>query len=285
MSKDRRRYTFLIAPGSSSRVRQFSVHRNLVYGLAAALTVIVVASAYGSYRVAQTEAMGLRNSALKQENIRLKQANEAYQNSYARLKGQISYVEDMSRELSRQAKMERSAEIDQQPGIGGPENVAALDKAADLLEREVRRLNDRLRTDLLRLSSIPTGLPVKGYITDGFGMRRNPFNGEGRETHEGIDIAVDFGTPVTATADGLVIHSGPYSGYGNLVIIYHTNGITTRYGHLSRITVEAGQRIKRGDQLGHAGSTGRSTGPHVHYEIRENDQSVDPLRYVGQSQP
>jgi murein DD-endopeptidase MepM/ murein hydrolase activator NlpD len=191
----------------------------------------------------------------------------------------------MSRELSRQAKMERSAEIDQQPGIGGPENVAALDKAADLLEREVRRLNDRLRTDLLRLSSIPTGLPVKGYITDGFGMRRNPFNGEGRETHEGIDIAVDFGTPVTATADGLVIHSGPYSGYGNLVIIYHTNGITTRYGHLSRITVEAGQRIKRGDQLGHAGSTGRSTGPHVHYEIRENDQSVDPLRYVGQSQP
>ena len=102
---------------------------------------------------------------------------------------------------------------------------------------------------------------------------------------EGIDVAVDFGTPVTATADGLVIHSGLYSGYGNLVIIYHTNGITTRYGHLSRITVEAGQRIKRGDQLGHAGSTGRSTGPHVHYEIRENDQSVDPFRYVGQSQP
>jgi murein DD-endopeptidase MepM/ murein hydrolase activator NlpD len=285
MSKDRRRYTFLIAPGSSSRVRQFSVHRNLVYGLAAALTIITVASAYGSYRLAQTEAMGLRNSALKQENIRLKQANEAYQNSYSRLKGQISYVEDMSRELSRHARMERSGDIDQQPGIGGPENVAALDKAADQLEREVRRLNDRLRTDLLRLSSIPAGLPVKGYITDGFGMRRNPFNGEGREVHEGIDIAVEFGTPVTATADGLVIHSGPYSGYGNLVIVYHTNGITTRYGHLSRITVEAGQRIKRGDQLGHAGSTGRSTGPHVHYEIRENDQSVDPFRYVGQSQP
>jgi murein DD-endopeptidase MepM/ murein hydrolase activator NlpD len=222
---------------------------------------------------------------LKAENLRLKQDNDAYQNSYSRLKSQISYVEDMSKELSRQARMEHSSEIDEQIGIGGPENVAALDKAADTLEREVRRLNDRMRTDLLRLSSIPTGLPVKGYVTDGFGMRRNPFNGEGREVHEGMDIAVDFGTPVMATADGLIIHSGPYSGYGNLVIIYHTNGITTRYAHLSRISVEAGHRVKRGDSVGHAGSTGRSTGPHVHYEIRENDQSVDPLRYVGPAQP
>ena len=116
-------------------------------------------------------------------------------------------------------------------------------------------------------------------------MRRNPFNGEGREVHEGLDIAVDFGTPVTVTADGLVIYAAPHAGYGNLVIVYHSNGITTRYGHLSRISVEAGQRVKRSDQVGNAGSTGRSTGPHVHYEIRENDQSVDPLRYTGQSQP
>jgi murein DD-endopeptidase MepM/ murein hydrolase activator NlpD len=123
---------------------------------------------------------------------------------------------------------------------------------------------------------------VNGYISDGFGMRRNPFSGEGRETHEGLDIAVDFGTPVTTTADGLIIYAAPHAGYGNLVIIYHSNGITTRYGHLSRITVEPGQRVKRGDQIGHAGSTGRSTGPHVHYEIRENDQALDPMRYAGQ---
>src|SRR5258705_128723 len=140
-------------------------------------------------------------------------------------------------------------------------------------------------SDILRLASIPRGLPVNGYVTDGFGMRRNPFNGEGREVHEGLDIAVDFGTPVTATADGLVIYAAPHAGYGNLVIVYHSNGITTRYGHLSRISVEAGQRVKRSDQIGNAGSTGRSTGPHVHYEIRENDQPVDPLRYAGQSQP
>lgn len=285
MSRQRRRYTFLIAPSSSSKLRQFSVPRSALLGVAGIICGLIAITVYGALRAARTEALNLKNSELRAENARLKDANDAYENSYARLKGQISYVEDMSRELSRQTRMEGPSEIDQHIGIGGPETVAALDKAADRLEREVRHLNDRLRFDLLRMSSIPTGLPVKGYITDGFGMRRNPFNGEGREVHEGMDIAVDFGTPVRSTADGLVIHAGPYSGYGNLVIVYHTNGITTRYGHLSRISVETGQRVKRGDQIGHAGSTGRSTGPHVHYEIRENDQSVDPLKYVGQAEP
>jgi murein DD-endopeptidase MepM/ murein hydrolase activator NlpD len=218
---------------------------------------------------------------VKAENHQLKQTNEAYQNSYAKLKGQISYIEDMSRELTRQAKMERPSDMDNRVGIGGPETVAGLDKTADNLELEVRHLSDRLRSDLLRVASIPAGLPVNGYVTDGFGMRRSPFNGEGREVHEGLDIAVDFGTPVSATADGLVLYAAPHAGYGNLVIVYHSNGVTTRYGHLSRITVEAGQRVKRGEQVGHAGSTGRSTGPHVHYEIRENDQPVDPATYAA----
>jgi murein DD-endopeptidase MepM/ murein hydrolase activator NlpD len=285
VSKDRRQYTFLIAPSSTSKLRQFSIPRSAMMAAGGIFILLAAICIYGVVRVAQTEALSLKNMALRSENVRLKEANDAYENSYARLKGQISYVEDMSRELTHQAKMDRSSEIDDRLGIGGPETVTALGKAADRLEREVRHINDKMRSDLLRLSSIPTGLPVKGYITDGFGMRRNPFNGEGREVHEGMDIAVDFGTPVLATADGLVIHAGPYSGYGNLVIVYHTNGITTRYGHLSRISVEPGQRIKRGDPVGHAGSTGRSTGPHVHYEIRENDQSVDPLKYIGQAQP
>jgi murein DD-endopeptidase MepM/ murein hydrolase activator NlpD len=240
---------------------------------------------YGAVRLGQHEALNLKYLAVKSENESLKQTNDAYQNSYARLRGQISYVEDMSKELARKARMEHSPEIDELVGIGGPATVEALDKAADHLEREVRHINDRLRSDILRLASIPRGLPVSGYVTDGFGMRRNPFNGEGREVHEGLDIAVDFGTPVTATADGLVVYAAPHAGYGNLVIVYHSNGITTRYAHLSRISVEAGQRVKRSDQVGNAGSTGRSTGPHVHYEIRENDQSVDPLRYTGQTQP
>jgi murein DD-endopeptidase MepM/ murein hydrolase activator NlpD len=285
MSNDNRVYTFLISPSRTSKVRQLSIHRNLIRAAAAGILACLALVLYGAIRLAQHEALNLKYLSVKSENESLKQANDAYENSYARLRGQISYVEDMSKELARKAKMEHSPEIDELVGIGGPETVVALDKAADHLEREVRHLNDRLRTDILRLASIPRGLPVSGYVTDGFGMRRNPFNGEGREVHEGLDIAVDFGTPVTATADGLVIYASPHAGYGNLVIVYHSNGITTRYAHLSRITVEAGQRVSRNDQVGNAGSTGRSTGPHVHYEIRENDQSVDPLRYTGQTQP
>jgi murein DD-endopeptidase MepM/ murein hydrolase activator NlpD len=285
MSNDNRVYTFLISPSRTSKVRQLSIHRNLLRVVAGCIIISLALIIYGAVRLGQHEALNLKYLSVKSENETLKQTNDAYQNSYARLKGQISYVQDMSKELARKARMEHSPEIDELVGIGGPETVVALDKAADHLEREVRHINDRLRSDILRLASIPRGLPVNGYVTDGFGMRRNPFNGEGREVHEGLDIAVDFGTLVTATADGLVIYAAPHAGYGNLVIVYHSNGITTRYGHLSQISVEAGQRVKRSDQIGNAGSTGRSTGPHVHYEIRENDQPVDPLRYAGQTQP
>ena len=285
MSNDNRVYTVLISPSRTSKVRQLSIHRNFLRAGAAGLIFLLALVIYGAVRLGQHEALALRYMSVKSENESLKQTNDAFQNSYARLKGQIAYVEDMSKELARKAKMEHTPETDELVGIGGPETVVALDKAADHLEREVRRINDRLRSDILRLASIPRGLPVNGYVTDGFGMRRNPFSGEGREVHEGLDIAVDFGAPVTATADGLVIYAAPHAGYGNLVIVYHSNGITTRYGHLSRISVEAGQRVRRSDQVGNAGSTGRSTGPHVHYEIRENDQSVDPLRYAGQTQP
>lgn len=284
MSDDNRVYTVLISPSRTSKVRQLSINRNLLRGVAGFGVVSLVLVMFGAVRLGQHEALNLKYLSVKAENEGLKQTNDAYENSYAKLKGQISYVEDMSKELARKARMEHSPEIDDLVGIGGPETVVALDKAADHLEREVRHINDRLRSDILRLASIPKGLPVNGYVTDGFGMRRNPFNGEGREVHEGLDIAVDFGTPVSSTADGLVVYAAPHAGYGNLVIVYHSNGITSRYGHLSRISIEAGQRIRRGEQIGNAGSTGRSTGPHVHYEIRENDQPVDPLKYAGQPQ-
>src|SRR3984893_2208172 len=212
MSKDNRVYTVLISPSRTSKVRQLGIHRNVLRAAACFAIISVLLVIYGVLRVGQHEALNLKYLSVKAENENLKQANDAYQNSYARLKGQISYVEDMSKELARKARMQHSPETDQLVGIGGPETVVALDKAADHLEREVRHISDRLHSDVLRLASIPRGLPVNGYITDGFGMRRNPFNGEGREVHEGLDIAVDFGTPVGSTADGLVIYAAPHAG-------------------------------------------------------------------------
>ena len=285
MSKNKRLFTFLIATSDTSKVRRLSIHHNILYAGSGVLLAALLAAALGTFRLAQHEALNFKYESIKAQNEDLKKENDAFQNSYAKLKGQIAYIGDMSNELARQAKMETVSEVDQQVGTGGPETVAALDKAADNLERQVRHIGDQLNADILRLASIPSGLPVNGYLTDGFGIRHNPFGGEGREFHNGIDVAVEFGTSVSTTADGLVVWAAPFAGYGNLVVVYHSNGITTRYGHLSKITVESGQRVKRGDQIGHAGSTGRSTGPHVHYEIRQNDQPIDALQYVGQPRP
>ncbi|HEU4388038.1 MAG TPA: M23 family metallopeptidase [Blastocatellia bacterium] len=280
MSEERRHYSLLIIPSSTSKARRLEIPRVVVHAAVGVVLSVVGLMVYALVRLTQHESLNMKYAAVRSENEKLKGDNDVYQNSYSKLKGKISFIEDMSRELARQSRMEHVPEIDEKVGAGGPETVTSLDRAADQLERQMRLIGDRMHSDQLRLSSIPTGLPVDGYLTDGFGIRRNPFGDSSREFHEGVDIAVDFGTPVNVTADGLVIWAAPYSGYGNLVAVYHSNGITSRYGHLSRITVESGQRVKRGDQVGHAGSTGRSTGPHVHYEIRENDQPVDPSRYV-----
>jgi murein DD-endopeptidase MepM/ murein hydrolase activator NlpD len=281
MSDDKRIHTFLIANGSS-QIRQYSFNHKLLYYAGGSLLALVLGCGYGVLKVVQSGSDAIKYASIKTENERLKQENETYQNSYAKLKGQITYIGDMSKELARQAKMEPGFDIDKQLGAGGPESVTSLDKAAGQLEQRVRIIGDAFRAEQLKLASVPNGMPVNGYITDDFGVRSNPFGGESHEVHQGLDIAADWGTPVAATADGIVVIAGPHSGYGNLVSIYHSNGVTTRFGHLSKINVEVGQKIKRGDQIGNVGSTGRSTGPHVHYEVRENDQPVDPQRFIGQ---
>lgn len=128
-------------------------------------------------------------------------------------------------------------------------------------------------------SAYPSIWPVNGTITSNFGVRGNPIGG-GTGYHEGLDIAVDYGTPVRATASGTVSIAGWVGGYGNLVEIDHGSGFVTRYGHNSLILVVQGQEVKTGDIIALAGSTGNSTGPHVHYEVRVNGTPTDPLLFL-----
>ena len=128
----------------------------------------------------------------------------------------------------------------------------------------------------------PSMWPVLGHITDGFGERLDPFSGEGA-FHTGIDVASDYGAPVHATADGVVTIADNHAGYGRLVVIDHGFGITTWYAHLSAFATMAGSRIKRGQVVGYTGSSGRSTGPHVHYEVRVNNAPINPWRYMKSS--
>ena len=133
--------------------------------------------------------------------------------------------------------------------------------------------------DWLRANSAPNLWPVEGQITGSFGERTDPFNGEGA-FHTGVDIAAAVGQAVMAPADGTVIFADFMGGYGRAVMVDHGHGISTRFGHLSNFAVTPGQHVRRGDVIGYVGLSGRSTGPHLHYEVRINDTPVNPYKYL-----
>lgn len=133
--------------------------------------------------------------------------------------------------------------------------------------------------DWARLAKAPTLWPVEGMITGSFGERIDPFNGEGA-FHSGVDISSTYGHAVLAPADGVVVFADAMTGYGRMLVIEHGNGISTRYGHLSGFAVAAGQTVQRGDIIGYVGLSGRSTGPHLHYEVRIHDAPVNPYKYL-----
>lgn len=130
-----------------------------------------------------------------------------------------------------------------------------------------------------KLATRPSIWPTSGVVTSRFGWRNSPWGG-GSELHQGIDIANSMDTPIVATADGEVVQSEASGGYGNIVQIDHGNGIATIYGHNSRIIVNVGQSVRKGQVVSYLGSTGRSTGPHVHYEVRVNGTAVDPISFM-----
>lgn len=133
--------------------------------------------------------------------------------------------------------------------------------------------------DWLRLAEAPNLWPVEGTVTGSFGERIDPFNGEGA-FHSGVDISTSYGHPVLAPADGVVVFSNIMGGYGRMVVLDHGHGISTRFGHLAAFAVAPGQKVRRGEVIGYVGLSGRSTGPHLHYEVRINNTPVNPYKYL-----
>ena len=148
-----------------------------------------------------------------------------------------------------------------------------------LEEVEQQTLVSLMRVNKDSLLSTPSIWPVKGYLTSGFGWRRSPFSGASK-MHSGLDISNRVGTPVSAPARGAVTFSGPDGAYGICITVDHGNGIVTRYAHLSKTLVKTGDYVQRGEVIGAVGNTGRSTGPHLHYEVILKGTPVDPMRYI-----
>lgn len=154
-----------------------------------------------------------------------------------------------------------------------------LESETERTETSVRSLQVRLEDQDALLSSTPSLLPAKGWKTSDFGFRVDPYTGL-QQMHNGRDISANIGTPVIATADGQVVWSGPQGAYGNVIMIDHGHSLTTLYAHLSELGVKVGESVKRGALIGKVGNTGRSTGPHLHYEVRVGGVPQDPDRFI-----
>ena len=294
-----KRYTIVLADRTTGVVRRFTISVKAAATVVAIATcvpmLIGIGAAFKSkYDVAQLYAS---HATLELENTNYRAATET-------LAGQIMALQTTMSDLGAKAALDPALQnsMDKLPtvvknrALGGPTASAALTTVApglsspettfsvlkDLLQGLESRLQT-VRSNVDKRNSLaaatPSIWPTHGWLSSSMGNRADPLTGE-KDFHPGLDISADTGDPVYATADGKVTNAAMAGNYGNLVIIDHGFGIETRYGHLSAFKVRDGQMVKRGDLLGLVGATGRTTGSHLHYEVRANGRILNPLQLL-----
>ena len=288
----KRLYTFIVAGNSGGRIWRLSVPFPVIVaaGIMALVGLIAVGAGTLSYGRMILKVVDYENRI--SENDSLRTENHSYKVQTAQLGEKIDFLENISRKLEVFSGM-RSPKAP--GGIGGVASdnlstprpisqdplasITAYNKKVTTLEESIRALDNHITEKVLSLAAQPSLMPVRGYITAGMGRRPDPFNPSQSESHPGVDISAQTGARIIAPADGTVIFAGQRAGYGNMVIIDHKFGITTRYAHLQRISVQVGQHVSRTDILGYVGSSGKTTGPHLHYEVWYNSRPVNPARF------
>jgi murein DD-endopeptidase MepM/ murein hydrolase activator NlpD len=296
-----RRYSIVLADRTTGVVRRFTIS---LWPAAAAVTL--------AFALPVLIGLGARWSAeaaiadLDRSNTALQMENSSYRQATAELTTQLTSLQAAVDALGTQAAVDPDAvrAMDKLPAVvksramggGSPSGVfapildrafAAPDSTFGALRDLLLVLEDRLhivRNGVERRQALaaatPSIWPVVGWLSSPFGSRRDPFTG-GTDFHPGLDISADHGVPVHAPADGVVASAEASGPYGNLVVVDHGYGITTRYGHLSRFGVSPGVQVRRGDVIGYVGSTGRSTSSHLHYEILLNGKLTNPLKLLA----
>jgi len=281
--------------------------RLLTAALCACASVLVAVGAAGAWLFASPRAHDLREVAklrgalVEQRDALAGLDQDSHRNLDAlaaqlgQLQAQATRLNALGERLTQVGKLD-DGEFDfgSAPAVGGPEEPATgvtmalpLQSGIDNLRAEFDRqqaqldvLENLLRDRKIDNQLMPSGMPVaQGYIASGFGDRSDPFDGH-QAIHMGVDFSAPEGTPVTAVADGVVTFSGVRNGYGNVIEIDHGNGYMTRYAHNSTIDAKAGDRVHAGQMIANVGSTGRSTGPHCHFEVWYNGRAVNPMVYV-----
>jgi murein DD-endopeptidase MepM/ murein hydrolase activator NlpD len=284
-------YTLIVVPHAKARFRRIQVPVRLAkwtLTLASAV-VLTVGGVLVHYARMTVEINDLRR--LRTENSELLTKTRAYEENAGKLQAKVLQLQSMVTKLGVMAGLEHSLPEAGSAGVGGatgmesqapvlaPRALAAIDDNLTTLTRRSAQLEEFYRDQSMVLASTPSIWPVRGYLSAGFGNRIDPFTNQ-RDFHAGIDISTPIGTRVFAPADGVVLSAAVQGGYGNSMIIDHGYGVVTRYGHLEAYAVRPGQRVRRGDLIAFVGNTGRSTGPHLHYEVWVRDQAQNPIHFI-----
>ena len=283
-------YTILILPKGATRFRELRVSRRAASGIALVVGLLVTGGLVAPHLIVRLQSHRTATTRLQQQNEQLMTERNRFATAVAELEDRLNRFEGQAGRLALQLGRSDLAP----PPAGGqsaPGAVTATHPAdhelqilanrAERIDRSLTEMDRAFRERMHRLTSTPNGMPVQGWFSHGFGWRKDPWTGE-REFHRGIDIVADAGTEILAPADGVVSQTSRKPDYGKMLDVSHGYGFVTRYGHMSEVLVRPGQRVSRGDVLGRVGSTGRSTGPHVHYEVFRDGRRVNPWKYLGQ---
>jgi len=295
--------TFLYLPDGASEPRSFAIRRNALVALAVTVLVALGASGWTVLHYSSRLQDAYKVELLAKENGALRSQIDQLDGEMETLRRQVSQNFDFQKKARILANLDELSNDVAEVGVGGPalglayaipeldagtsNRLVAAREDIDKLVRQARLQRDDYETIVARLEAsneqvrtTPSLRPVNvGFVSSRFGWRMDPISGR-RTMHRGVDFSARMGTPVHATADGVVTFSGVWRTYGNVVEISHSAGFVTRFAHLQRRLVQKGQRVVRGDVVGRVGSTGRSTFSHLHYEIEQEGDRVDPMRFV-----
>jgi len=299
---DKEYFNILIFGHKTSKTRHLRIHRKTFKIVFYLFIFAFLSTTFFFCDYIQIKKKAFELNLLRQETETQKSQIQFFSARIEDLEKQLSKLKDFDKKIRIIANLEKGQEITSLVGMGGPSPSDIREKLKS--GRDEKGLIQQMRTDIERLQSeamsreeslselekllqnkkemlahTPSIWPSMGWVTSGFGFRTNPFTGL-TQMHEGIDISNRVGTPVVTPADGIISDTGNDWVHGNMLGISHGFGMVTRYSHLNKVMVRVGQKVKRGDKVAEVGMSGRTTGPHLHYDIKLNGIPVNPMRYI-----
>jgi murein DD-endopeptidase MepM/ murein hydrolase activator NlpD len=288
-----RYHTVIIVPHSRAKYRKWRISSLQLRIALTALALVTAAASFIAWYHLTGSSDRREVERLRAENEALRLASDELESGFRALEAQLADFEDQANNLAIVAGLEDVVDAEPSGGrstgggaggdfsepVGAALDAVALEARTDTLRERLAEVDESLRERDHWIASQPSIVPVRGIFTSYFGNRRDPLTGR-PAFHGGVDIVAPAGKEVVATADGIVVEAGRNGNLGRSIRISHGYGMTTLYGHLKELRVAPGQQVKRGDVIGTVGNSGRTTGYHLHYEVRVANEHQNPLQYI-----